>query len=112
MIQGLHAMFYTTDADATRAFIRDKLQWTGHDVGDGWLIFDTPESDLGCHPSEKRFHELSFYCTDLEGTVAELKERGVEFSSEISDAGFGMVINMEVPGAGTVTLYEPKYTKG
>ena len=109
---GLHAMFYTTDADATRAFFRDKLQFAAHDVGDGWLIFDMPEADLGCHPGEKPAHDISFYCTDLEAKVAELKERGVEFSAEITDAGFGYVTNMEVPGVGPVTLYQPKYKKG
>jgi hypothetical protein len=106
----MHAMFYTTDAAATRAFIRDKLRWTAHDVGDGWLIFDVPQAELGCHPSAKPFHELSFYCDDVAATVAELKERGVAFSSEITDAGFGLVANMEVPGVGTVTVYQPKYT--
>ncbi len=53
MIQGVHAMFYTTDAEATRAFLRDQLRLPAHDVGEGWLIFDVPEADMGCHPAEK-----------------------------------------------------------
>ena len=111
MIQGLHAMFYSTDAGATRAFLRDKLGFPAHDVGDGWLIFDMPEADLGCHPGEKHGHDISFYCEDLESTVVELRERGVTFAGEIEDAGFGFVISMELPGAGIVTLYQPKYKK-
>lgn len=36
MIKGLHAMFYSTDAAATRAFLRDQLAFPANDVGDGW----------------------------------------------------------------------------
>jgi len=111
MIQGLHAMFYSTDADATRAFLRDKLGWPHFEASPGWLIFHPPESELGCHPSEKPFHELSFYCSDLEGTVADLKEKGVEFDGGITDAGYGFVIDMVVPAVGNVSLYQPKYGK-
>jgi catechol 2,3-dioxygenase-like lactoylglutathione lyase family enzyme len=111
MIQGVHAMFYTTDADATRAFIRDKLRLPAHDVGDGGLIFDAPEGEIGCHPSEKPFHGISFYCDDIEATMAELQERGVEFGSPVKDLGWGLVTTFELPGAGNVDLYQPKYEK-
>jgi catechol 2,3-dioxygenase-like lactoylglutathione lyase family enzyme len=104
-------MFYTTDADAARAFIRDKLRLPAHDVGDGWLIFDAPEVEVGCHPSDKTFHGISFYCDDIEATMAELRERGVEFNSSVKDAGYGLVTTFEMPGAGNVELYEPKYEK-
>ena len=51
MIRGVHTMFYSDQAEALRAFLRDKLglrKFT--DVGDGWLIFDLPEADMGVHP--------------------------------------------------------------
>ena len=47
MIRGMHAMFYSSEAEALRAFLRDKLGLKGTDVGGGWLIFDAPEADLG-----------------------------------------------------------------
>ena len=112
MIQGVHAMFYSTDAEATRAFLRDQLCLTTHDIGEGWLIFDAPEADLGCHPAEKPSHDISFYCKDIEITLAELRERGVSIKTDITDAGWGFVTNMEVPGVGPVGLYQPKYQKG
>ena len=52
MIRGMHAMFYSSEAEALRAFLRDKLGLKGRDVGGGWLIFDAPEADLGVHPTE------------------------------------------------------------
>ena len=52
MIRGMHAMFYSSEADALRTFLKDKLGLAGTDVGGGWLIFDAPEADLGVHPTE------------------------------------------------------------
>ena len=118
MIQGMHGMYYSDDAEATRAFFRDKLGFDATDVGDGWLIFDMPEADLGVHPTgdgdempEAGAASVSFYCDDIEETVAELEERGVEFTDEIHDEGFGYVTYFAVPGGLTVQLYEPKYEK-
>ena len=51
MIKGVHTMFYSSKPEELRAFVRDKLGFRCTDVGDGWLIFDIPEADMGCHPS-------------------------------------------------------------
>lgn len=101
-----------------RAFIRDRLQLPFSDVGDGWLIFDLPEADLGVHPLDENgqppsgTHDVSFYCDDIEGTVAELEARGVEFDKEVEDHGYGFVTYFTMPGGVQVQLYEPKYEKG
>lgn len=93
MIRGVHTMFYPSDAEALRAFIRDKLGFPYTDVGDGWLIFDLPEAEMGCHPAEtpdgepSGTHHISFFCDDIEKTVSELEARGVEFTDAISDRG-------------------------
>ena len=100
-----------------RAFIRDKLGFSYTDVGDGWLIFNLPEADMGCHPVEAADDKLSgtphisFYCDDIEKTVSELKTRGVEFTDDISDVGYGLAIHFKVPGDFEVELYEPRYEK-
>jgi predicted enzyme related to lactoylglutathione lyase len=117
MIKGVHAMFYTSQADELRAFFRDKLGWPFTDVGGGWLIFDVPEADLGCHPSDARdgatsgTHAISFYCDDIDKTVAELKAKGVEFTGDVVDEGYGLVTHFKVPGGFAVQLYEPKYER-
>jgi hypothetical protein len=112
----MHAMFYSSEADALRVFIRDKLRFPGTDVGDGWLIFDAPEADLGVHPTENDdppsgTADISFYCDDIEQTVTELKGRGVEFTTGIEDHGYGLVTFFKVPGEFKVQLYQPRYTK-
>jgi hypothetical protein len=52
MIRGLHGLFYTSQPEEMRAFIRDKLQRPYTGVGGGWLIFDLREGEVGCHPLE------------------------------------------------------------
>ncbi len=112
MIKGMHAMFYTPHAEETRAFFRDKIGFPFTDVGEGWLIFDAPEADLGVHPSDgSTAHEISFYCEDIEATVAELTERDVEFSRPIEDHGYGLVTYFRIPGGQEVQLYQPHYDK-
>lgn len=116
MIRGMHAMFYSSEPDALRAFLGDKLGLSGTDVGEGWLIFDAPEADLGVHPTgglepPSGTADVSFYCDHIEQTVADLQERGVEFTQAIEDHGFGFVTYFKVPGNFKVQLYQPKYSK-
>lgn len=117
MIRGVHTMFYTSQPGALREFFRDKLGFPAHDLGDGWLIFDMPEADLGCHPSDESdgavsgTHNISFYCDDIQQTVAELTARGVEFEGEVADHGYGWVTHFRVPGGFAIQLYQPKYQK-
>jgi catechol 2,3-dioxygenase-like lactoylglutathione lyase family enzyme len=116
VIRGMHAMFYSSQAEALRAFLRDNLGMQSTDVGDGWLIFDAPEADLGVHPTEgSSFRsgtaDISFYCDDIHATVAELRARGVEFTQGIEDHGYGLVTFFSVPGDFRVQLYQPRYAK-
>lgn len=119
MIRGLHTMFYSSNATELRAFFRDKLGLPATDVGDGWLIFDAPEADLGVHPTggneghnpPSGTADISFYCDDIQQTVGEMKEKGVEFTQEIEDHGYGLVTHFKVPGDFVIQLYQPKYAK-
>ncbi|HEV7680940.1 MAG TPA: VOC family protein [Pyrinomonadaceae bacterium] len=116
MIRGMHAMFYSSDADALRAFLKDKLGLNGTDVGGGWLIFNAPEADPGVHPTGDNgvpsgTADISFYCDDIEQTVTELRARGVEFTQEVEDHGYGFVTHFKAPGDFKVQLYQPKYSK-
>lgn len=116
MIKGVHAMFYSSEVEALRAFIRDKLGLPYTDVGEGWLIFDVPEGDVGCHPTEggglpSGTHNVSFYCDDIKATVAELQSRGVTFKGPITDQGFGLTTYFQMPGNVEVMLYQPYYAK-
>ena len=56
MINGAHAIIYSKDADADRAFFRDVLGFPNVDVGGGWLIFGLPPSEVAVHPGTNSGH--------------------------------------------------------
>lgn len=119
MITGAHTIIYAEDAELARAFFRDVLEFPHVDIHDGWLIFKLPPAELGIHPDSEDSegsrdrhvgrHELFLMCSDVEATVATLKARGVEFTAAIEDQGFGLITRFRVPGAGEVSLYQPKH---
>jgi len=118
VIQACHTLIYSDDADATRAFFRDMLGFPNVDAGTGdhnWLIFRTGPSELGVHPtsgegySSPRHQAISFIVDDLDTTMAELREKGAEFSSGPDDHGYGIVAMVKVPGADDVQLYQPRH---
>lgn len=115
MIHGAHTILYSSDAAATRAFFRDVLRLPFVDAHDGWLIFGLPPGEVGVHPNESPQdtgrHQLYLMCDDLSRTVADLESRGARFDAPASEHGWGLLINLRVPGAGTIGLYEPRHPR-
>jgi catechol 2,3-dioxygenase-like lactoylglutathione lyase family enzyme len=110
LITGVHAIIFTRDAEADRAFFRDVLGLPAVDAGGGWLIFALPPAELAAHPTdEDAHHELYLMCEDVRATIEELRGKGVEFTSEISDEGFGLMTALRLPGGGELALYEPRH---
>lgn len=120
MIKAFHSLIYSDAPDATRAFFRDVIELPFTDTGGGWLIFKTGPSELGVHPTSdeqggERYAdngraELSLAVDDLEATVADWSGKGAEFTREIRDDGFGLTVDVRVPGTGTqMMVYQARY---
>ena len=110
MLTGVHAIIFTRDAEADRAFFGDVLGLPSVDAGGGWLIFALPPAELAAHPTAgDARHELYLMFDDLRATVAELRGKGVEFTREISDEGFGLMTALRLPGGSELALYEPRH---
>ena len=109
MITGVHAIQFTPDADALRAFLRDTLGLRSVDAGGGWLIFALPPAELAAHPAEEAGTQLYLMCDDIEATTAELREKGVALTRPVSDEGWGLVTAIALPGGGEIGLYEPRH---
>ena len=109
MINGVHAIIFSDDAEGVRAFFRDVLELPSVDAGGGWLIFALPPAELAAHPDggESR-HELYLMCDDI-GTDDDELAKGVEFTREISDAGFGLMTALRLPDGGELAIYEPRH---
>jgi hypothetical protein len=79
------------------------------DAGHGWLIFALPPGEAAFHPSDgNEAHELYFICDDLKAEMASLAKKGVK-CSEVLEARWGSITKMQLPGGGTIGLYQPKH---
>jgi len=95
-----------------------ELPWV--DAHDGWLIFALPPAELGVHPAgtpgDPKFgapsghHELV-----LDVRRHRSHRRGAhgkgrrEFTAPIENQGFGLLTRLRVPGAGEISLYQPRH---
>jgi hypothetical protein len=111
MLIGAHSIIYSTDPEADRAFLRDILKLTHVDVGDGWLIFGLPPSEVAVHPAEENGdHEFFFMVDDAEGFIAEMRRRDIE-CSDAQDRGWGVITQLTLPGGGALHVYEPRHER-
>ena len=111
MIIGAHSVIYSIDPEADRAFLRDVLKLTRVDVGDGWLIFGLPPAEVAVHPSEENdIHEFYLMTDDAAGFIAEMKRRNIG-CSEAQDLGWGVLLQITLPGGGTIGVYEPRHAR-
>lgn len=108
MIFGSHIVIFSTDAEADRAFLGEKLGFEHVDAGGGWLLFGLPPVEAAVHPSEARGVELYFMCDDLVAEMARLEADGVE-CSQVEQARWGSLTKLRLPGGGDVGLYQPTH---
>ena len=112
MITGIHALIFSKQTKRTLAFLRDKLGFKGVDAGNGRLIFALPPAELGVHETRGRSeHELYLMCDDLAKTVKRLGAKGVKLAAPVTDAGWGLVTRLKMPGGATIGLYEPRHLR-
>jgi predicted enzyme related to lactoylglutathione lyase len=110
VITGVHAIVFTKDPEAVRAFFRDVLGLPSVDAGGGWPIFALPPAELAAHPTDTEgHHELYLMCDDIEATVKELQGKGVDFTTDIADVGWGLMTRLRLPDGSELPLYEPKH---
>ena len=112
MIIGAHAIIYSRDPEADRAFLRDVLGFSSVDAGDGWLIFALPPSEVAVHPNDTGGrYELYLLCDNVEATID-----GLGISKPITEHRWGRLVEIDLPSGAQLGLYEPKHptaiTKG
>jgi catechol 2,3-dioxygenase-like lactoylglutathione lyase family enzyme len=119
MIFGTHVLFYSTDPEADRTFLRDVLGLPGVDAGGGWLIFALPPAEAGVHPSDGKFaHEhagrqvlgaiVYLMCDDLHAEMRALAGKGVQ-CGKIEKAEWGVSTSIPLPSGASLGLYQPTH---
>ena len=107
---GAHMIIYSTNGDADRAFIRDVLGFPHVDVGDGWLIFALPASEIAVHPTENATHEIYLMVDDVAAFVSRMAEQGVRCTPP-QDQGWGVLTQLSLPGGSALGIYEPRHAR-
>jgi len=111
MINGAHSIIYSRNPDADRAFLRDVLKLTNIDLGEGWLIFGLPPSEVAVHPSNKNnVHEFYLMCDDIGALTAEMKKSNIA-CSRVQNRGWGLLTQVTLPGGGKLGIYEPRHAR-
>lgn len=111
MISGAHAIIYSKNPEADRAFLRDILKLPNIDVGDGWLVFGLPPAEVAVHPSSKNnVHEFYFICDDVEALIAALRKRKIS-CSPVQNRGWGFLTQVVLPGGGELGFYQSRHAR-
>jgi catechol 2,3-dioxygenase-like lactoylglutathione lyase family enzyme len=111
LIFGAHAIIYSQNAEADRAFLRDVLGFPSVDARDGWLIFSLPPAEVAVHPGkENNVHELYFLCEDIHQFMGAMKEKNVA-CSPIQKQNWGDLTQVSLPGGGKVGVYQPRHPR-
>jgi catechol 2,3-dioxygenase-like lactoylglutathione lyase family enzyme len=110
MINGMHAIVFSPEAEKVRDFFGDVLGLPSVDVGGGWLIFALPPAELAVHPADgEARHQLYLMCDDIDATLAELSAKGVEVAQEVSDQRWGLVAAIRLPDGTEFPIYQPRH---
>ena len=111
MITGAHAIIYSTNPEADRAFLRDVLGLPHVDVGGGWLIFGLPPAEMAVHPGDQGGRqELFLMCDDIHAFIADMEGRKVTYTP-IQNQGWGRLTQVTLPGGGKLGVYEPRHAR-
>jgi len=111
MIIGAHSIVYSKRPEDDRAFLRDVLKFSSVDVGEGWLIFGLPPSEVAVHPSDENdVHELYLMCDDVQAFIAEMARHDVT-CGPVQNQGWGLLTQLRLPGGGKLGVYQPRHAR-
>jgi hypothetical protein len=111
MIVGAHSIIYSRRPEADRAFLRNVLQLSHVDVGEGWLIFGLPPAEVAVHPSDENdVHEFYLMCDDVEAFIRKMEEASIA-CGPVQNMGWGLLTQLTLPGGGKLGVYQPRHAR-
>jgi catechol 2,3-dioxygenase-like lactoylglutathione lyase family enzyme len=109
MINGVHSILFTRDADAARTFFADVLGLDAVDAGGGWLIFALPPAELAVHPGDEPSCELYLMTDDPQRHARVVARARGAGGGRAGRSGLGVFAQIAVPGFGALGVYEPRH---
>jgi len=115
VITGAHTLWYSSNPEADRAFLRDVIGLKAVDIGHGWIIFAMPPSEAAVHPLDQQSGaggasmlsaHVYFMCDDLDATLGDLAGKGVSFTTPQKQP-WGIVSHLRLPSGGEIGIYQP-----
>jgi hypothetical protein len=97
-------MFYSSDAEGPRVFLRDKLGLKATDIKEVGVIFNLPEADMGSHPAHKTdiapsgTSNISFSCDVYINQLMTPQTKLAIFKGEMEAHVYRQVLFFQAPG--------------
>ena len=111
VITGSYSIIYSSNPEKDRAFIRDVLELPCVDIGDHWLIFALPPSELAVHPSDKGgIQEFYLLCDNIVTFLNQMKKHNVKYT-KVQTLTWGKLTTIRLPGGGPLKVYEPLHQR-
>ncbi len=111
MIIGAHSIIYSKDPEKDRSFFQKILKLPFVDVGEGWLIFGLPPSEIAFHPSDENdMHEFFLMCDNIESFILQMKKANIN-CTPVQNQGWGLLSQLTLPGGGKLSIYQPRHTR-
>jgi catechol 2,3-dioxygenase-like lactoylglutathione lyase family enzyme len=119
IVNGVHILIYSSNAEADRGFFRDVLGFKYVDVGHGWLIFGLPPAEAAFHPVDGNAGQhpaghamlgsvVYLMCDDLTATIKALAAKHVA-CTEVQKEQWGIRTTVKLPSGGEFGLYQPTH---
>jgi hypothetical protein len=112
-IIGAHSILYSKKADADRAFLKDVLGFPDVDVGDGWLIFGLPPSEVAIHPTDEGegdTQEFYLMVDDINEFVAEMRKHKRK-TGKLVKQPYGIMTSVVLPSGHELGVYQPTHAR-
>jgi len=110
MLIGAHAILYSKNTEADRAFLQKVLALPYVDVGEGWLIFSLPPAEIAVHPADSPHQELYLMCANVSAFVEAMTASGLKCSA-VRDERWGLVTQLTLPSGSHLGVYEPRHAR-
>ena len=103
----------SSNSQADAAFLRDVLELSHVDAGEGFLIFGLPPSEVAMHEAEANTtgrHELFLICDDIHGFVETMTSHAVA-CEPIAERGWGAASTITLPSGLKLGVYEAHHAR-